>query len=261
MSMRTASFYIVAALGMGAVTFGEDVPAAGGEQGAEAAAARTAAAEQGQPADLVDAQAAGAPAAEAQAGEAEKPAIAPPRSVYDQAFDKVIDRAHNGWMDDPFKHIEGDMSHVVGELTALKTDKPVQQVQDKVTTRLDALIKQLETECNSGGGGGGGGKPLGRSILAKGPGGQGAMHDPKAGDKQWASLPPKQREQILQSRTEGFPPGFESLLQSYYQRLAQEQVGGDDAQAAPADTGDAAPAEGGGASVETPAAAAGEGGR
>jgi hypothetical protein len=213
-----------------------------------------AATEQGKPAD------AAAPAPQlgnAPAAEAEKPAVAPARSVYDQAFDKVIDKAQNGWLEDPFKHIEGDMSHVVGELTAFKTDKPVQQVQDKVTTRLDALIKQLDKECNSGGGGGGGGKPLGRSILAKGPGGQGAMHDPKAGDKQWASLPPKQREQILQSRTEGFPPGFESLLQSYYQRLAQEQVGGDDAQPAPAGEGDAAPASGD--AGERPAAAADQG--
>jgi len=191
-------------------------------------------------------------AAAVQPAEAEKPAIAPPRAVYDEAFDRVVYKAQNGWLEDPLKHLEGDMSHVVGELTAYKTDKPVQQVQDKVTSRLDALIKILEKECNgSAGGGANPSKPLGRSVLAKGPGGQGAMHDPKAGDKQWASLPPKQREQILQSRTEGFPPGFESLLQSYYQRLAQEQVGGDDAPAAP-------PAEGGEGETVPAAAATGE---
>lgn len=190
----------------------------------------------------------------------EESAIAPPRSIYDEAFDSVLDKAQNGWLEDPLKHLEGDMSHVVGELTAFKTHKPVQQVQDKVATRLDTLIKMLEKECNSGGGGGGGGKPLGRSVLAKGPGGQGEMHDPRAGDKQWASLPPKQREQILQSRTEGFPPGFESLLQSYYQRLAQEQVGGEEdgaSQPAPPSDAEVSPADADAA--ETPDASASEG--
>jgi hypothetical protein len=50
------------------------------------------------------------------------------------------------------------------------------------------------------------------------------MIDPKAGEKQWGNLPPKQREQILQSKTDGFPPGYEAMLQSYYQRLAREQM-------------------------------------
>ena len=40
----------------------------------------------------------------------------------------------------------------------------------------------------------------------------------------WGNLPPKLREQILQSKTDGFPPGYEALLQSYYRRLASEQV-------------------------------------
>jgi hypothetical protein len=48
------------------------------------------------------------------------------------------------------------------------------------------------------------------------------MHDPKAGTRTWGQLPPKQREQILQSQNEGFPAGFESILSSYYKRLAQE---------------------------------------
>ena len=68
-------------------------------------------------------------------------------------------------------------------------------------------------------------------MLANGPGGINDLHDPKAGEKQWGNLPPKLREQILQSKTDGFPPGYEALLQSYYRRLATEQVsGGDDKQ-------------------------------
>jgi hypothetical protein len=166
------------------------------------------------------------------AAPAEKPPIQPPRSIYDKAFDKAM----NGWMEDPLKHIEGDMSHAFGGLTEFKTDRPVQDPQARAVTRLDAVIKLLEKQCKGGSGGGGGSKPLQDSVIAKRATGMGEMHDPKAGDKQWASLPPKQREQILQSRTEGFPPGFEAILQSYYERLAQEQAGDAGAAAVPTPT-------------------------
>ena len=137
--------------------------------------------------------------------------------------------------EDPLRFVAADMGVIVTDLSSLKTDKPIQTKQEKVVARLDELIAALEKACKGGGGGGPNPtKPLNDSILAKGPGGQGEMIDPKQGDKQWASLPPKQRDQILQSQTEGFPPGYERILQSYYQRLSEERVGAD---AAPADAG------------------------
>lgn len=181
-------------------------------------AASAASAERARPAATVDPA---PPQPEPAPAEAEEPTLQPPQSIYDEAFDK----ARTAWLQDPLRHLEGDMSHCVVDLTEFKTHQPVQQRQDNIANRLDAVIKLLEKQCSGAGGGGPNPtSPLQRSILAKGPGGQGEMHDPKAGEKQWASLPPKQREQILQSRTEGFPPGFEALLQSYYQRLAQEQL-------------------------------------
>src|SRR5438132_602456 len=65
-----------------------------------------------------------------------------------------------------------------------------------------------------------------------GPGGQGEMHDPKAGANQWGQLPAKERDQILQAGNEGFPPGYEKVLAGYYQRLSQEKVT-DDSSAEP----------------------------
>ena len=65
---------------------------------------------------------------------------------------------------------------------------------------------------------------MARSQIVRGSGGQGELHQAKSGAGRWGDLPPKRREQILQSTTEGFPPGYEQILQSYYQRLAQEQV-------------------------------------
>jgi hypothetical protein len=137
--------------------------------------------------------------------------------------------------EDPLRYLSGDMGYIVTDLSAFKTDKPVQVKQERVVGRLDELIKMLEKSCKGGSGGGANPtKPLNDSILAKGPGGQGAMIDPKQGEKQWAALPQKQRDQILQSQTEGFPPGYERILQSYYQRLSEEKVGND---APPADAG------------------------
>jgi len=158
---------------------------------------------------------------------------------------KEADRAER--QQDPLRFLASDMSGIVQKLAEYKTDKPVQQKQDEVVQSLDELIKELEKQCKGGGkAGGGGGKPLGQSVIAGGPGGQGEMIDPKKGDKQWTTLPPKQREQILQSQTEGFPPGYEAILQSYYRRLSQEQVNPDGSPPAaapsPADNGRAAAA-------------------
>jgi hypothetical protein len=149
---------------------------------------------------------------------------------YDGTPGNLLTKLMRSRDEDPLRFLAGDMSVIVGDLSAFQTDKPVQAKEDQVVSRLDALIKELEKQCKSGGGGGANpSRPLGRSILARGPGGQGDMIDPKQGDKQWASLPAKQREQILQSQTEGFPPGYERILQSYYQRLSEEKVTGEPA--------------------------------
>jgi hypothetical protein len=144
---------------------------------------------------------------------------------------------------DPLRYLTGDMGDIATKLSEYQTNKPVQQKQEEVVRNLDVLIKELEKQCKGGGrAGSGGGKPLSESRIVGGKGGQGELTDPKKGDKQWASLPPKQREQILQSQTEGFPPGYESILQSYYRRLSQEQVAPTESSPAAApSTGTAAP--------------------
>lgn len=131
---------------------------------------------------------------------------------------------------DPLESLSGQMGDIVNDLAHLHTDKPVQDKQARVVKALDELIKAIEDSQNSGQGNGAGRsgnrprRPMSDSRIAGGPGGIGDLNAPKASRKEWGQLPPKQREQILQSKTEGFPPGFESVLQSYYRRLAQEQV-------------------------------------
>jgi hypothetical protein len=59
-------------------------------------------------------------------------------------------------------------------------------------------------------------------VLAGGPGGVGDLNAPRSSRRKWAELTPKERERILQSRTEGFPAGYEEILGEYYRRLATE---------------------------------------
>jgi hypothetical protein len=128
--------------------------------------------------------------------------------------------------DDPLAQITDKMTQIVGDLAGLQTDVPVQDKQKQVVSDLDEIIKQLEQACKAGNGGSRNPtKPMRDSMIAKGPGGMGELIDPKTGTRNLNNLPPKVRDQIMQSKTEGFPPGYESLLQSYYQRLAQEKVG------------------------------------
>ena len=129
---------------------------------------------------------------------------------------------------DPLEDITTEMTDVLGDLAAQKTDKPVQSKQQEVVENLDTIIKLLEQQkSGSGSGGLNPTKPMTDSRIAGGPGGVRDLKDPSAGTRNFGKLPPKDRDAILQSKTEGFPPGYESLLQSYYQRLAQEKTTGD----------------------------------
>ena len=154
---------------------------------------------------------------------------------------------NGGVMPDPdpaemMDRVANHMDDIHGLLTDKRTDAPVQAKEKQVTEDLGLLITALEKQC-SGEGNGGNPNPtqgLKKSKLAGGPGGVGDLHDPKASDKQWGALKPKDRDQILQSKTDGFPAGYENLLQSYYRRLATED---NTARAAPAAaaTGDTTP--------------------
>ncbi len=126
---------------------------------------------------------------------------------------------------DPLRNISQRMTGVHGDLSKYLVDKPVQEKEKKVIKSLDELIAALEKHCNGNGTGKGQTPNSGRkqSIIVKGDGRGGDLHafDPRA--RNTIQLPPKERERILQSKTEGFPPGYEALLQSYYQQLAQEK--------------------------------------
>ncbi len=152
------------------------------------------------------------------------------RNGLSQTQDLIANAVHDatvGREEDPLKYIVRDMNGVVGDLDQYRTDHPVQIKEARCVTGLDELIKKIEEQLKAGDGGGGSlnpTRPLAYSHIVGGPGGIRDLHDPKAGEKQWGNLPPKERQQILQSKTDGFPAGYDSILQSYYRRLAQEQM-------------------------------------
>ena len=132
-----------------------------------------------------------------------------------------------------------------------QTGPAVQEKQKQVVAGLDAMIKELEEQERKKKMGNGGSnpnpqKPMTKSVLAKGPGGSGPLHDSRGGIGAMGKLDEKQRDQIQQSQTQGFPPGYDSVLANYYARLAQEQSPTDtkpaDAKPAPTPAGPPAPA-------------------
>ncbi len=128
------------------------------------------------------------------------------------------------WLKDPFRHLQSDMTGVIGELADGDTRTPAEESQPRIISRLDVLIEILEKQCKGGGGGGRPNSPLARSILARGPGGQGDLNAPRNNRAKWAELTPAERERILQSKTEGFPAGYEEILSEYFRRLATDDA-------------------------------------
>jgi hypothetical protein len=124
---------------------------------------------------------------------------------------------------DPLKTISRRMTVIHGDLSQFETDQPVQTRERQVVQSLDQLIAALERHCN---GLGRGNRPNhGRkdSVIANGDPAFGDLHGVNPNARQWSQLPPKLRNQILQSKTDGFPAGYEALLQSYYQQLSEEK--------------------------------------
>jgi hypothetical protein len=123
---------------------------------------------------------------------------------------------------DPLGDIANGMTDVHADLSQFKTDHPVQQKEKDVVASLEKVIAALTPKQGDGSGNtpNGGRK---RSGIFEGDPSFGDIHGVDQAGRQWAQLPPKERERILQSKTEGFPPGYEAVLQSYFQRLAQEK--------------------------------------
>ena len=119
------------------------------------------------------------------------------------------------------------MTGVAGDLAQTKTGQPVQEKQKVIVADLDELIASLEQQCAACRNGMKRANPrngLADSVISRGPGGSGPLVEARASEKDWAKLSSRERDRILQSMTEGFPPEYRQVLERYYRRLAEEKT-------------------------------------
>ena len=152
----------------------------------------------------------------------------------------------------PITGISSKMTGVTVDLSQTITGEPVQKTQGEIIGDLDELIAALERECQGCRNGIKRNNPtrgLADSVIKGGTGGIGDLVPPGQAGKDWASLSDRERDRILQSMSEGFPPEYRTVLERYYRRLAEETP----AAAVEADADDAIDeSEGDDPAIETP---------
>jgi hypothetical protein len=127
----------------------------------------------------------------------------------------------------PITGITTKMSGVAGELAKKETGEPVQTRQKAVVNDLDELIAALERQCQACKNGIKRNNPsrgLPDSVIRSGTGGIGTLGAPADTQKEWSKLSERERDRILQSMSEGFPPEYRTVLERYYRRLAEEKT-------------------------------------
>lgn len=123
--------------------------------------------------------------------------------------------------------ISSKMTGVAGVLAKTETGEPVQKKEKEVLRDLDELIAMLEKDCQACRNGikkNNPTRPLADSVIRSGTGGIGTLVDPAQSQKDWAKLSGRERDRILQSMSEGFPPEYRLVLERYYRRLAEEKT-------------------------------------
>jgi len=138
--------------------------------------------------------------------------------------------------DPPAVAIAGKMAGVTDELHRIETGKPVKTEQKAIVSDLDALIASLEKQCENCRKGMKRNNPtrgMEDSMIRSGTGGIGTLVDPAESRKNWDKLSSRERDRILQSMSEGFPPEYRTVLERYYRRLADEKKSGPAANVAP----------------------------
>lgn len=127
----------------------------------------------------------------------------------------------------PLDDIAHEMKVSANQLSKKVTAKPTQKPQQDAVDKLDALIAKLEEERKQLAGRGQSTAnpttPANASNIMSGPGGMGDLHSTRDQGNRWGELPAHERDRILQSLTEGFPPHYQAILEAYYKRLAVEK--------------------------------------
>jgi hypothetical protein len=122
--------------------------------------------------------------------------------------------------------IASKMGGVVDSLGQKQTGAPVQGEQKAIVRDLDELIASLEKQCQQCKNGIKRNNPnrgMDDSMIRSGTGGIGTLTNGDDAGKDWGKLSARERDRILQSMSEGFPPEYRTVLERYYRRLAEEK--------------------------------------
>lgn len=198
------------------------------------------------------------PAAKPESGPA-KPAAKTARPASTDPLDEELlrgldaveggDAAEQG---DPLVRLNRRMREAQARLRALKSDDTTQQLQDKIVRELEELIQQCQKQQQqqqqqaSSSSGSGSEQTAGRERvnqpqMAKSSAAAKPARD--SSDRQgkpevrkpdmakmrdllkdiWGELPPRLRQQMMQSSVERFVPKYELLIEEYFQTLAERQ--------------------------------------
>lgn len=126
----------------------------------------------------------------------------------------------------PLEDVTREMKVAATQLARKTTNKQTQDPQAEAVAKLDRLIAALEKERQQLSGNQVNARPTmpaQQSNIRTGPGGMGDLHGAKEEGNKWGNLPAHERDRILQSMTEGFPPQYQAILEAYYRRLATEK--------------------------------------
>lgn len=133
--------------------------------------------------------------------------------------------AQEGAAGTPLEDVTRDMKVAANQLSKRTTNQPTQKPQADAIDKIDKLIAELEKERQMLGNGNSARPttPANMSNIMTGPGGMGELHGTRNDGDRWGELPARERDRILQSLTEGFPPHYQAILEAYYKRLAVEK--------------------------------------
>ena len=113
--------------------------------------------------------------------------------------------------------------------------EPVQTRQQRIIELLDKLIEEAESQesssSSSSGGSSGGGQgsqspsnPMQQSQLPGGAAKEGALRARRRANpaEVWGTMPPAERQRILQALRDNFPSRYRQLVEQYYEELAKK---------------------------------------
>jgi hypothetical protein len=231
-SFRDAVLAIVAAVNLAAGSWADDAqPDPVETPASQAAAAETASPQAADEGASRGSAASEAPADETEGSEGEPGAGADGTSQQNEPTENRATNAEEepsaedeAFLQDPFGYLQSDMQSATMDLKEGQTNPPAEVTQPRILRRLGLLIEQLERR---GSGAGQAGqrvnRPAEQSSLMRGPGGQNEMRAARDDGRDWADLSPRERQRILQSKTDGFPAGYDDILADYFRRVARAQ--------------------------------------